>query len=200
MKIIWVATTGDDSTGIGTRTSPYASVERALQEFESGDQIRILEGTYISTDSVVISGKDGSIFAEDPGSVWLQPAQTRDHQACLAILDANRFSVYGINVLQASDSSGNLIGMYVENVENFLAYTCGVHDFEVPSGNAHGIFATGTLGRIEGCVVNNFACAGGRLYGIRTIGIDVIDCDVTELSGAGDCEVVVIDGNGIIGA
>lgn len=200
MKILWVATTGDDATGDGTRDSPYASIERALQDFVSGDQIRILEGTYIPTDSIVISGMDGSIFAEDPGAVYIQPAQTRKHQAGVAILDADRFSVYGINILQAADSSGNLIGLYVENVETFLAYTCSVQDFEVPSGNAYGIFATGTLGRIERCFVSNLACAGETLYGIKTIGIDVIDCDVTASSGAGDCVVKVISPEGIRGA
>ena len=114
MKIIWVATTGNDSTGNGTRSSPYSSIERALQDFVSGDQIRILDGTYIPTDSIIISGMDGSLFAENPGTVYIQPEKTTLHQACVAILETERFSLYGINVLQASESTGNLIGFYVE--------------------------------------------------------------------------------------
>jgi hypothetical protein len=200
MKIIWVATTGSDTSGDGTRDNPYAGIERALSVFQNSDQIRILDGTYIPTDSIVVSGLDGSIFAENPGAVYIQPERTRLHQACVAVLGASRFLVQGVNILQAADASGNLIGLYVENVETFLAYTCAVSDFEVPSGNAHGIFASGTLGRIERCSVSNLACAGGQLYGIRTMGFDVIDCEVVELSGAGDCQVRGITMEGLRGS
>lgn len=199
MNIIWVATTGNDSTGTGSRTAPYATIEYAIQQMASGDQIRILDGTYIPTDSVVVSGLDGSIFAENPGTVFIQPEKTRLHQACVAILDANRFSVYGINVLQAADTSGNLIGMYVENVETFLAHTCAVSDFEIPSGsNGYGIFASGSLGRIEKCRVSNMTGSGEWLYGIYTQNIDQIECDVNNVVGvAGSgCKVrpVILEG------
>jgi len=121
--------------------------------------------------------------------VYIQPEKTTEHQAGLAILDANRFSLYGINVLQAADPSGNNIGIYAEDITTFLAYTCAVSDFEIPSGAGHGIFASGLLGRVEHCRVSNLICGGGALYGIRTDGINVIDCDVTSLSGTGDCEL-----------
>lgn len=197
MKIIWVATTGSDTTGDGTQTSPYASIEKALQDFVSGDQIRIMDGTYIPTDSIVISGKDGSIFAENPGGVYIQPAKTTIHQAGVAILDCSRFSLYGINVLQASETTGNLIGFYVEDVNTFLAYSCSVADFEVPSGSCYGFFASGVLGRIENCYISNLACAGNNLYGVKTIGLDVIDTEVVSLSGAGTCVVHGIDTEGL---
>jgi hypothetical protein len=195
MKIIWVATDGSDATGTGAQETPYASIERALQDMGDGDQIRILDGTYISTDSIVISGISGSIFAENPRTVYIQPQKTKNHQACLAIIGTDRFSVTGINIIQAADSGGNLIGMYVENVENFIAYTCSVFDFEVPSGNCYGIYAAGG-GRVENCEVHNFACAGDSLYGISTLGVDVIDCSVVALSGIGRCVVTGIHYSG----
>ena len=192
MKIIWVATTGSDATGTGRRTAPYASINRALQDFVSGDQVRILEGTYTPTDSIVISGLEGSLFAEVKDSVYIQPIKTRIHQACLAIVDSPRFQLQGINILQAADNSGNLIGIYAENVETFLCYTCSVVGFDIPSGSGHGIFASGALGRIENCKVADIACAGDDLFGIRSFGMDVVDCTVIELSGAGDCNVTPI--------
>lgn len=193
MKIIWVDTvSGSDITGDGFQANPFNSIRRAIQDMESGDQIRILPGTYVETDSVVVSGMDGSLFAEYPGTVYIQPEKTTQHQAGLAILDANRFSLYGLNVLQAADPSGNLIGIYAEDVANCLVYTCAVSDFEIPSGAGHGIFASGLLGRVENCRVSNMACGGGVLYGIRTNGINVIDCEATALSGAGDCELIGI--------
>lgn len=193
MNIIFVdATDGSDSIGTGSQTNPYASIRKAVSEMSSGDQVRILPGTYVETDSVVVSGLDGSLFAEYPGTVYIQPEKTTEHQAGLAILDANRFSLYGLNVMQAADPSGNLIGIYAEDISTFLAYTCAVSDFEIPSGAGHGIFASGFLGRVENCRVSNMVCGGGILYGIRTDGINVIDCEAASLSGAGSCEVIGI--------
>jgi hypothetical protein len=190
MNIIWVSVDGSDNTGDGTRASPYATIQHAIDNFTDGDQIRILDGTYIPTDSVIISGMSGSIFAENYSEVYIQPEKTKNHQACVAIIDAERFRVQGINIIQAADSGGNLIGMYVENVENFLAYTCSVTNFEIPSGNGYGIFAAGG-GRIENCTVANIAGAGtgNFIYGIKGKGVDIIDCTVTAMSGAGNCGV-----------
>ena len=195
MTIHWVdATNGSDTAGTGSRTAPYATIEKALTVFASGDQIRLLPGTYVPTDSIVISGKDGSIFAEDPYSVYIQPQKTTKHQACVAILESNRFTLQGINVLQAADSSGNLIGIYAEDVDALLCFTCAVSDFEVPSGNGIGIFASGLAGRVESCKVSNFSCSGAYVYGIYTKGIEPIDCDVTEIRGTNSVRPIEVDG------
>jgi hypothetical protein len=182
--IIWVATTGDDTSGDGTQSNPYKTIEKAISVFNNGDQIRILSGTYIPTDSIVISGLDGSIFSETPNGVYIQPQKTTLHQACVAILDAARFTVQGINVIQAADPTGNYIGLYAENVENFIAYTCDVSNFLVSGGACHGIYASGN-GRVEHCKVSNLVADSVNLYGIRTKGVHVIDCTVTSLSGIG---------------
>lgn len=184
MKIIWIATSGNDTTGNGSQNYPYATLERGAQDFASGDQLRILDGTYTPNDSLVISNKDGSIFAENPNEVTIQPKKTTLHQACIAVLNTNRFSISGIKVKQASDSSGNLAGIYVNDVANFVAYTCTVFSFDAPSGNAYGIFASGG-GRVENCDVYdiNGGSVENRIYGIKTIGVDIIDCSVNSLSG-----------------
>jgi len=194
MRIIWVdGTNGSDYTGSGSQSLPYKTLEKAISVMQSGDQIRILDGTYITTDSIVISGLEGSIFAENFGSVYIQPQKTTKHQGGLVILDSGRFSIYGVNVLQAADASSNVIGIYVENVENFLAYTCTVDGFDLPSGVGCGIFASGMKGRVENCKVSNFTSLGGVVYGIRTKGLHVIDCEVSSISGVNSCEVIGID-------
>jgi len=192
---IWVdSQSGSDGSGDGSRQSPYYSIDKALTVFASGDQIRILPGTYVTTDSIVISGLDGSIFAEDPYSVYVQPLKTTKHRACVAILESGRFTLQGINVLQAADSSGNLVGIYAENIETFLCYTCAVYDFDVPSGNGVGIFASAEKGRVERCEVSNFNCAGQTTHGIWTKGIPAIDCPVASISGVNYCWGILMDG------
>jgi len=48
-------------------------------------------------------------------------------------------------------SAVNNVGLYAENVSNFVAHTCTVSDFTCTSG-CTGIVASGT-GRIENCVL-----------------------------------------------
>ena len=182
MRIIWVSTLGDDTIGDGSYDLSYKTLDKALTEFVSGDQIRLMDGTYVTTDSVMLIGVEGSIFSENPLGAYIQPQQTTLHQACVAIIDSPRFTVQGVNIIQAVDNSGNNIGLYVENSSNFIAYTCSINSFDIPSGNGCGIFASGS-GRIEGCFVDDVVCGGPELYGIRTAGIDVIDCTVSSLSG-----------------
>jgi len=193
MTIIWVSTSGSDTTGNGSRDLPYATLEKAIDNFSSGDQIRILDGKYIPTDSLVISGLEGSIFAENKDTVTIQPIKTEKHQAVIAIINSPRFHVQGINILQASNTNNSFIGLYAEDVDKFLCYTVNVTGFDVPSGNAYGIYAFGSLGRIENCSVSDIICGGDTLRGIKTSGFDVIDCSVLELSGTSNCDVVPIE-------
>jgi hypothetical protein len=195
MNIIWVATTGSDTTGTGSRDLPYATIEKAVHEMVSGDQVRILDGTYIPTDTIVVSGIEGSIFAENPLEVTIQPATTEVSGACIAILQSTRFMICGVNILQAVDSSKNLIGLLVRDVDNFIAYTCKVTGFEVLSGDAYGIYADGS-GRIEHCTVGGIVGlgSGNTAYGIRTFGIHVIDCSTVEISGANGCQAAGLVG------
>jgi len=198
MNIIWVsAQSGNDTTGDGSYALPYLTLDKALLVFSSGDQIRLMDGTYIPTDSVIISGVDGSIFSENPNGATIQPEKTRTHQACVAILDTSRFSVTGVNIIQAADTTGNLIGLYVENVENFIAYTCDVSNFSFVSGSAYGIFAAGG-GRVERCSVSNLESSGTNLTGIGTKGIQIIDCTADEVSGCADCYTIGMDEDGLI--
>ena len=196
MKIIWVsANTGSDITGTGSKDLPYKTIDKALTVFANQDQIRFLSGggeLYTPTDSIVISGLEGSIFAEDPLGVSIQPQKTTAHWAGLAILNSPRFSLIGFNVLQALAPAGNLGGICADSVDNFLCYTCAVHDFDCPSGDVKGIFASGS-GRIENCQVYNIIAGGSMLYGIHTEGVDIIDCEAYELSGSGHVEPILQD-------
>ena len=194
MNIWWVSQQdGSDDTGDGSRTTPYATIEKALTVFQNTDQIRLLDGTYTPVDSVIFSGLEGSLFSENPQGSYIQPQKTDSHVACVAVLSSPRFSLIGINVLQASDIRNNLIGIYAADVENFVCMTCVVSNFEVPSGTSHGIYAAGD-GRLQDCKVESFAGAGPTVFGIRTKGVDIIDCGVVQLSAINDAVVYEMDG------
>lgn len=199
MNIWWVSSEdGDDVSGTGSREEPFETIEKAISVFENGDQIRLLDGTYTPTDSVVLTGKSGSIFSESPLGSYIQPQKTSVHQACIVLSDSERFTVQGVNVLQASDPDGNLIGIYAENIDTFLCLTTTVSGFRVPSGSVVGIFAAASHGRVEECTVFDLANAKGMVYGVRTMGIPAIDCTCYQLSGVEpDCDVKGIEMDGL---
>jgi len=190
MQIIWVDSENGGDSGDGSRQSPYATIEKAVTVFVSGDQIRLLRGTYTPTDSVIISGS-GSIFSEEMGGATIQPIKTTNHGACLAILSCERFAIYGINIIQAIDPTGNLYGIWAEDVENFLCYTASVSHFQIPSGSGIGIYGRAFSGRIERCTVEDMTC-NEDLYGIKAEGegLKVIDCPVSNLTAGGACRPI----------
>jgi len=179
--IIWVSPDGDD-LGNGSQLYPYATIDRALQDFVDGKQIRLMDGTYTPANTVVIDGISGSIFAENPNDATIQPVLGTIDSACISIKNIDRFSITGVNIVQPSNTTGNYVGLYVDNVTNFVAYSCNVSAFDFPADSAgYGILAAGS-GRIERCSAYNIN--GNEIYGIKTTGIGVIDCEVTALSGA----------------
>jgi hypothetical protein len=187
--IIWVAKTGNDTTGTGSQQNPYLTIERALQDFVNGSQIRILNGTYTPTDTVMVSGLEGSIFSETPGGAIIQPQHTSRYGAAVAIIDSTRFIVQGIHIKQSTEtqtatSVSNTVGLYANNVLNFEAHTVTVSDFSCTSGCA-GIWANGS-GRIEQCVIEDIATENGDLYGIYANGMSVLDNTVRRLTYRGN--------------
>jgi len=190
--IIWVSKEGSDTTGTGSQQEPYLTIERAFLDFTAGDQIRILDGTYTPADTIVFDGVPGSLFAENPNEVTIQPQRTSQYGTALAILNSDRFTVQGINILQSTETQTatsvvNNVGLYANNVENFHAYTCSISGFDCPSGCA-GIWASGT-GRIENCTVSDLAIDNGNLYGIYANGMSILDNEITELIDRGSSGV-----------
>lgn len=180
--IIWVGTNGNDTTGTGSQSNPYKTIERALLDFGNGNQIRLLNGTYTPTDTIMISGMEGSIFSETPGGANIQPQRATSYGAALAIVNSDRFTIKGINIIQSASSEHNC-GIYANNVNNFVAYNCKVSDFECDE-NCIGIFASGA-GRIENCLIEDLTINNGDLYGIYTDGLHVIDNTVRRLVDRG---------------
>lgn len=193
MRIIWVSTLGNDTTGTGLQDAPYATLDRAVLDFESGDQIRILDGTYTPEDTLSFEGMSGSIFSENPNEVTIQPEKTTTNSACISITNAARFSVIGVNITQASESpDSNSVGVYARNVDALLVETCDIYGFTADAGSLRGIYADGG-GRLENCSIYSLSSCGDQIIGVQSIGVDVVDCAVFSLSGVNNCSVIGID-------
>jgi hypothetical protein len=183
MHIWWVSPDGSDTTGDGSQTYPFETIEYALTLFASGDQIRLKEGTYETAGTISVSGKDGSIFADIPGAAIISPQAITEDHACVSIKNSNRFYVYGINVIYSDIVTGDLYGIRAKDVDNFICSTCTVSDLESTAGRVYGIFGAGTGSIIE-CNVNNLRTGGPYLKGIYAQKIKIINCNVDNLSGS----------------
>lgn len=199
MKIIWISPDGSDITGNGSRENPYQTIDYGITLFSDGDQIRLLPGTYNPRDSLIFNNLTGSIFSEEPGKAIIQPLQTNTSPAVIYVANSDRFHVIGVECNQALDPTTNYAGISINNSINCWIYSCTVEDFESNATNCFGIHSncvTGS-GRIENCTIHNINCCGDNVYGIFSGGLDIIDCTVSSISGAGNCNSYGIYGGSI---
>ena len=194
--IIWIATDGNDITGTGSVDAPYKTIERGLLDFTTGKQLRLKDGIYSPANTIAIDGISGSILAENPNEATIKPVLATIDNACISIRNVDRFSITGIDIVQPDDPTDNYIGLYIDNVTNFVVFSCNINAFDFPSDNTgYGIFASGS-GRIEKCSVYNIT--GNEIYGIKSQGLGVIDCEVTALSGTTVIGIDTLDNYTII--
>jgi len=67
MVNLYIATTGNDSTGNGTQGSPYLTLSQAISVASNGDVIKVESGTYTSASGITVS-KEVTIEAVNPAS------------------------------------------------------------------------------------------------------------------------------------
>lgn len=197
MNIIWVAKTGNDTTGTGTESNPYLTINKAVSVFVSGDQIRICDGEYNETDAIVLSGVNGSIIAAsgkqydeddiDP-VVKIKPTSLALSNAIIHITNSTRFDIKGLYLEQATNASGNQFGIKLEGSTNVHIQNCVVKNFDCTGASyCVGIFGnSATYGCVENCVVDNLSCDGmlvGGIIGNVSYGFDVFNCKVGEEYG-----------------
>jgi len=202
MRIWWLDPNGSDLTGNGTYALPYQTFAKALSVFHSEDQIRLKDGVYRPTDSLVFDSVNGSIFADTPLGATIQPTGVASSPAVIQVSHSTRFSIVGLNILQAQNPTNNTLGIQGADVTNFLVYTCDVSAFAAPSavsGLATVGIAVSGYGRVEDCAVHDMVSEEEFLCGIYAAGnVDIIGCTVYSLSGTGTANVLGISHGGSI--
>lgn len=200
MRIWWLDPNGSDLTGSGTYVAPYQTFAKALSVFTSGDQIRLKDGTYNPTDAIVFDSVEGSILADTPLGATIQPTGVASAPAVIQVSHSERFSIGGVNILQAQNPTGNTMGIYGADVTNFLVFTCDISTFTAPSAitglSTVGIAVSG-YGRIEDCSVHDMVAEDDFIYGIYAAGnVDIVGCTVYSMSGTGTANVLGISHGG----
>jgi len=96
--VIFVSTSGSDSSGTGSATSPYATISHAVAVAPAGAEILVMPGTY---NEMVNFSKPLDVI-----SVSGEPTNTIINAAGLA---------HGIEILGAGASGSGVEGLTVEN-------------------------------------------------------------------------------------
>ena len=181
---IFVATDGNDSN-TGSYSSPYATIQKALDVVGPGETIYIREGTYTGMYEWVNSGEQYNPITIRPykqEKVYLKGISGTDG----AIFHMNNCSYINIQGLDMGDfSSVNAFGILMDESE---------HDIDIRNNLIHDI-ATTKPGENEGGEANGILCIG---YADSAEGaIHDINIEKNEVynNTTGWCESVSVAGN-----
>ncbi len=99
-KIIYVATTGSDTKGDGSKANPYQTINKGLEAAENGYTIQIAAGTYNENIKV---NKQVTIIGEDPETTIIQG----DGTSSVIALTADGCRIEGLKVTGSSAYFGS---------------------------------------------------------------------------------------------
>lgn len=164
LREIFVATTGSNSTGDGSRANPFQTLSRAVQGLRAGDAVRLLPGTYASGASL------GNAAGTSNAPIWLGgvPGLARPViSGGSTAIHFSRVRYLAVENLEITGATGNGIncddgGDYAnaDATRHVLFRNLSIHDIGT-GGNNDGLKLSG---------VNDFL---------------VLDCEFARLSAGG---------------
>jgi len=131
----YVCVTGDDTTGVGSEGSPWATIEHALDEVVPGDTIIVRPGVYdedVTIDeSLTLRSQGGPAVTTIEGTITINLIDGRevvfggigsgfkvDAGAASSGIDVT-LEYWSLLVIAGNDLTGNEYGIYVNSVHHF---------------------------------------------------------------------------------
>lgn len=177
-----VATSGDDTTGDGTASAPYRTIQHAADLAVAGDVVHVAAGEYREAPRVTVSGADGAriVFVSDEPWGARVIAETGD---IAWTIDGDWIDIVGFDVtgrgrlgILTRGSYVRTIGNHVHDIPAACSSSGGagidngnydahdddiianvVHDIGLRDGtacsNVHGLYHANLRGRIENNIV-----------------------------------------------
>ena len=181
-KTAYVATTGSDSNSGFDRTSPFLTIQKAINS--GAKNILVKEGTYTSGFTLAVA--EGVTISLDHYYDTYTAGSDEDNPKI--IIDGSQNSLQngvGIqhclncNIANLEIKNMSVTGMIIHDCENLNVNDCVVHDIGVsaPSNWVGGIKITNTDGNFKNCVAYNI--------GTDTRGIAHFHCDGFNIHGTG---------------
>ena len=210
-----VSSAGDDTTGSGSASSPYATIARALLEPNRIAGQLVLSGTlrgegnvnvtFSSMSTSIFSTPDGATIdceSSSPGWTLLSGAYWVSgitFRACdQAVRSHSAYSVLRSCVFEQNTRNRGLNGSALQvDSASAEAYECEFVENENPDGFGTIYIERGNLKLVNASIHDNAACAGATIAvhagSVQLYGVDARDNTRTD---DGDCVSVLNPGNG----
>lgn len=145
-KSLFVAKTGNDSTGTGTSSAPYATISKALENVTAGQTIYVHAGTY---NEFITFEKSGEInnpitIRNYPNEIAIIDGSNITNAETLIDFNGNSYiNVIGLELCNLTQTTTSIYGILARGGEqNIIIANCNIHDINSTSateGNANGI-------------------------------------------------------------
>lgn len=118
---IYVATTGDDTTGDGTVGTPYATIQKAILEATSGQKIAVAAGTYFATTTAINLKSGVSLYGSYSADFSTRNNLVRDHATYKTVIETGGSSA---TILDSETLANTTIldGFYISLTDVSSAY------------------------------------------------------------------------------
>ncbi len=126
MNNIFVSTTGDDTTGDGSSSAPYATLAKAITEASAGAVINVADGTYALAADLAVSK-----------SLTIR-SLTGDYRTSAVNLEES--PVGAARSISLTNSNTSLVGLNLRNVR--VAISGGLSDISIVNNYVHDVALT----------------------------------------------------------
>lgn len=163
---IFVSTTGNDTTGNGTKNNPFKTINKALENVQSGQTIWVRAGTYSESITFNKSGEEGKyiIIRNYPNEVAKIDLTGKTVESIINFNMQSYIQVIGLELCNLLQKKSAVYGVMFQGGEkNCVVANCNIHDIDAKnslSGNAHGIKLSG----LEAEATENILIQNNHIY------------------------------------
>ncbi|MCE7699717.1 MAG: Ig-like domain repeat protein, partial [Methanobacterium paludis] len=177
LRDAYVSPTGNDTSGTGTSSNPFATIQKALQNVVTGGTVHLKAGTYTGTGNKGLTiSRNVTITGENPATTII------DAQYLTNIWTVNSGVTVILENLSLVNANTTSNGGAISNAGNLTAINCTFANNTVKTDSANGgaIYNTGTIYSLSNCTfTGNAACYGGAIYNINGIITSMDNCTFT---------------------
>jgi predicted outer membrane repeat protein len=181
-KVIYISLNGSDANSGDSWAEAFLTIQHAVDESATDDEIWIEQGTYSLSNEILISGKDGlaiyggfdGIETERSQRDWLANETIIDGQEMVRCLYIDgSITIDGLSINNGYTDLGGS-GIYAD-MADLTIQNCKFIENSAGSGGA--IYLNWTSGKIEDCTfIENTADEGGAIFGHESGLIIIEDC------------------------
>jgi hypothetical protein len=139
----WVATTGNDLSGDGSESNPWATIQHAFGQAAEGDTIRVMPGTY-----------------NECLDIWEWPSQ----RSVTIVADAFLLDPGNPDSRLLTVIDGTGVCSTMHSVINLGGHSSRIEGFTITGGVASAIFTIGGAVITNNVITGNESLAGGGIY------------------------------------